>query len=487
MLLVVSAYAFQFVKVVFFPSMTTPMLLVDYYRAQGTDIRETFKDIQQLEVWVGKLPGVKQVSLNTGKGGIRFMLTYAPEKIFSSYGQLLVEVDDYQQINSYIEKIESEIQNNYPDAIYKFKKFELGPSKDGKIEARFSGKDPVELRKIVEQAKAIMRRDPGIAALRDDWKARTKVIRPQFAEAQARRAGVTKQDLDDVLLMSFSGKTIGLYRDGTNLMPIVARPPSNERLNIDSMSELQIWSPVYKRYIPITQVVSEFKTTWEDSIINRRDRKRTIIVIADPKILSDDTTDSVFKRIRHKIENISLPKGYKLEWGGEFESSGDAQGPLKRSLPIGLLLMFVITVLLFKTVRQPLVIWATVPMALIGVSTGLLITGTPFTFIALLGFIALIGMLIKNGIVLVDQINLEINDGKEMYSAIFDSAVSRVRPVSMAAITTILGMIPLLFDAFFSSMAVTIMFGLGFATVLTLIMVPVFYKQFYKVEYQSLI
>jgi len=342
------------------------------------------------------------------------------------------------------------------------------------------------LRKLAEQAKAIMRKDPGIVALRDDWKERTKVIRPQFAEAQARKAGVTKQDLDDVLLMSFSGKTIGLYRDGTNLMPIVARPPSNERLNIDSMSDLQIWSPVYKRYIPITQIVSEFKTTWEDPIINRRDRKRTIIVIADPNILGDDTTDSVFKRIRHDVENIPLPKGYELHWGGEFESSSNAQGPLKQSLPIGLLLMFVITVLLFKTLKQPLVIWSTVPMALIGVTIGLLITGTPFTFIALLGFIALIGMLIKNGIVLVDQINLEINEGKEIYSAIFDSAVSRVRPVSMAAITTILGMIPLLFDAFFSSMAITIMFGLGFATILTLIMVPVFYKQFYKVAYQPI-
>ncbi|MFV2060629.1 MAG: efflux RND transporter permease subunit [Gammaproteobacteria bacterium] len=485
-LLIISGYGFQFVKIVFFPSMTTPMVLVDYWRPQGTDIRETFRDVQQLEVWVSKLDHVKQVSSNTGKGGIRFMMTYAPEKIFPSYGQLMVEVEDYKQIDSLIAQIENELLENYPDALYKFKKFELGPPKQGKIEARFSGADPVELRKLSEQAQIIMRLDPGITALRDDWKARTKVIRPQFAEAQARKAGISKQDLDDVLLMSFSGKPIGLYRDGTNLMPIIAQPPSNERLNIDSMSELQIWSPVYKRYISISQIVSEFKTTWEDSIINRRNRKRTIMIAADPKILGNDTTNAIFKRVKPKIEAIPLPKGYELEWGGEFESSRDAQGPLKRSLPIGLLLMFVITVFLFKTVRQPLIIWSTVPMALIGVTIGLLSTGTAFTFIALLGFIALIGMLIKNGIVLVDQINLEINEGKELYHAIFDSAVSRVRPVSMAAITTILGMIPLLFDAFFSSMAITIMFGLGFATVLTLIMVPVFYKQFYRVKYQAL-
>ncbi|MFV1982876.1 MAG: efflux RND transporter permease subunit [Thiohalomonadales bacterium] len=485
-LLIVCGYSFQFVKVVFFPYMTTPMLLVDYWRPQGTDIRETFKDLQELERWVGTQAGVKQVSSNTGKGGIRFMLTYSPEKIFPGYGELLIEVDDYENIDSLINKIELEFQENYPDSQHRFKKFELGAPTMGRLEARFSGSDPVELHKLAEQAKAIMRLDPAITSLRDDWRERTKVIRPQFAEVQARKTGITKKDLDDVLLMSFSGKNIGLYRDGTTLMPIIAQPPSNERLNIDSMPDLQIWSPVYKRYIPISQVVSGFKTTWEDPIINRRNRKRTIIAMADPNILGDETTDDVFKRVSKKIENIPLPKGYELEWGGEFENSNNARGPLMGALPIGLLLMFVITVMLFKTLRQSLVVWATVPMALIGVTIGLLSTGVPFTFMALLGFIALVGMLIKNGIVLVDQINLEINEGKEMYSAIFDSAVSRMRPVSMAAITTILGMIPLLFDAFFSALAVTIMFGLGFATILTLIMVPVIYKQIYKVKYQPL-
>jgi len=486
-LLVAATYGFQSVKVVFFPVMTTPMFFVDYWRNQGTDIRETFTDIQELEKWVAKQPGVLQVSSNTGKGGIRFMLTYTPEKIYSSYGQLMVEMDDYKKIDTLIARMDAHLFENFPDATIKFKKFELGPSKDGKIEARFSGHDPNELRKIAVQAKAIMAADPGIVALRDDWKARTKLVRPQFSESQARRAGLNKQELDDVLLMSFSGKQIGLYRDGTTLMPIIARPPAEERLDIDSLPNLQIWSPVYEQYIPIEQVISGFETEWEDPIINRRDRKRTIMVAADPNILGEDTANDIFNRIRPKIEAIELPAGYVLEWGGEFESSADAQGPLFRSLPMGLLLMFIITVLLFKTVRQPLAIWSTVPMAIIGVSIGLLATNSAFTFMALLGFISLIGMLIKNGIVLVDQINLESSEGKETYHAIFDSAVSRVRPVSMAAITTILGMIPLLFDAFFSSMAVTIMFGLGFSTILTLIVVPAVYSALYKVKYQPLV
>jgi len=180
---------------------------------------------------------------------------------------------------------------------------------------------------------------------------------------------------------------------------------------------------------------------------------------------------------------MKIPKGYSLAWGGEFESSQDANNALMGSIPLGVVVMFIITILLFNTLKQPLIIWSLAPMAIIGVSFGLLVTGVPFTFMALLGFISLVGMLLKNGIVLVDQINLETQEGKELYYAIFDSAVSRVRPVSMAAATTILGMIPLLFDAFFSSMAVTIMFGLGFATILTLIVVPVIYALVYRVKY----
>ena len=440
--------------------------------------------MQEIEKYLTKLDGIKRVSSNTGQGGIRFMLTYAPEKVFPSFGQWMIEVDDYQEINSLIKQIEAYLTENYPQALHKFKKFELGPAAQGKIEARFSGADPTVLRSIAKQAREILLADAGAVAVRDDWKLRTKVIRPLFAEAQARKMGISKKDLDDAMAMSFSGKEIGLYRDGTTLMPIVARPPAIERLSLNSLPEIQIWSPVYNRYIPIEQVVSSFETIWEDSIINRRDRKRTIMVIADPNILGDDTANDVFKRVQKKIEAINLPSGYSFEWGGEYENSQKAQGPLFAALPTGLIMMFIITVLLFRNFKQPIIIWSTVPLAIIGVSFGLLLTGAPFTFMALLGFISLIGMIIKNGIVLVDQINFELNEGISPYQAVFESAVSRVRPVSMAAITTILGLIPLLFDAFFSSMAIAVMFGLGFATFLTLVVLPVIYILIYKIKYQ---
>jgi len=485
-LLILAGYGFGFIKQVFFPYMTTPIFLVDYWRQQGTDIRATYADVQEVEKFLMKLDGVKRISSNTGKGGIRFMLTYAPEKIFPSYGQWMIEVDDYKKIDSVIKQIEDHLSQNYPQAIHKFKKFELGPAVQGKIEARFSGADPTMLRGIAKQAKEILLADAETVAVKDDWKARTKVIRPVFAEAQARKLGISKKDMDDAMAMTFSGNEIGLYRDGTTLMPIVARPPAIERLSLNSLPEVQIWSPIYNRYIPIEQVVNSFETIWEDSIINRRDRKRTIMVVADPNILGEDTTNDVFKRVRDKIEAIKLPDGYSMQWGGEFENSAKAQGPLFAALPAGLIMMFIITVLLFRNFKQPIIIWSTVPLAIIGVSFGLLLTGVPFTFMALLGFISLIGMIIKNGIVLVDQINFELNDGMSPYKAVFESAVSRVRPVSMAAITTILGLIPLLFDAFFSSMAVAVMFGLGFATFLTLIVLPVIYILVYKIKYQPI-
>ena len=238
---------------------------------------------------------------------------------------------------------------------------------------------------------------------------------------------------------------------------------------------------MYSTYIPISQVVGDFDTEWENALIMRRDRKRTLTVQAEPDVLGEETADHVLRRIRPEIEALELPPGYSLTWGGEYEASRDAQEAVFGSLPMGYLFMFIITMLLFDSLRQPLVIWATVPLAIIGVTMGLLLLNAPFGFMALLGFLSLSGMLVKNGIVLVEQIKLEL-ESREPFDAVVLASISRVRPVCMAAITTILGMVPLLFDAFFESMAVVIMFGLGFATVLTLIVIPVLYTLVYGIK-----
>ena len=262
-------------------------------------------------------------------------------------------------------------------------------------------------------------------------------------------------------------------------MPIVFRLPETERASVGELDNAQVWSSVTGRAIPLNQVVSEMETGWEDPIIRRLNRRRTITVQCDPK---EGVASPLFSRLRPQIESIELPPGYELEWGGEYEGSTRANRMLLASVPLFFTLMILIVVALFNTIRQPLIVFMTVPLAVIGVSAGLLLTGQPFGFVALLGFLSLSGMLIKNSVVLLDQIDINIGRGQMPYQAVLDAGVSRLRPVSMAALTTVLGMTPLIFDRFWAAMAVTIMSGLTFATVLTLVVVPVLYATLYRVS-----
>lgn len=475
-------YGFTLVKQSFFPSSTTPIFQLDVWLPEGTDIRATNDKLKELESWLAEQEHVDHITTTAGKGLQRFMLTYAPEKSYAAYGEITTRVDNYEALAPLMARFRDHLKANYPEINYKLKQIELGPGGGAKIEARIIGSDPTVLRTIAAQVMDIMYADPGATNIRHDWRERTQVLEPQFNESQARRYGITKSDVDDFLSMSFSGMTIGLYRDGTTLMPIVARLPEDERIDIRNIEGMKIWSPAQSEFIPLQQVTMGYDMRWEDPIIVRKNRKRMLTVMADPDILGEETASTLQKRLQPQIEAIQMPPGYSLEWGGEYESSGDAQESLFTTMPMGYLFMFLITVFLFNSIKEPLIVWLTVPLALIGVTTGLLALNTPFGFMALLGFLSLSGMVLKNGIVLLDQIEIEMKSGKEAYDAVVDAAVSRVRPVCMAAITTILGMIPLLPDIFFKPMAVTIMFGLGFATILTLIVVPVLYRLFHKVS-----
>lgn len=472
---------FSSIKQSFFPASNTPMFYMDYWRFQGSDIRQTEADIKEIEQYLLAKPEVTSVTSTVGRGAPRLMLTYTPEKSYAAYAQLIIRVETREQLNPIIADLRDYAQQHILNAEVKLKPVDIGPSNDAKIEARFSGPDPQVLRQLAEQAKGVIAQDAGAHNIRDNWRQKSKVLRPIFNEHKARLLGISKSDLDQRLQTSLSGRQVGTYRDGTKMLPIVVRSPESERLHIENLEDLQIFSPVMGVYIPAAQVVDDFSVQWEDSLIVRRDRKRTITVMADHDLLGDETAAKLFNRIKADVEAIELPRGYEFSWGGEYESSTDAQTAIFGSLPLGYLAMFMVTVLLFNSVKQPLVIWATVPLAIIGVYAGLTVMNSPFSFMALLGMLSLSGMLIKNGIVLMDQINLELHANENAYQAVVEASISRVRPVAMAAITTILGMIPLLFDVFFRPMAVTIMFGLGFATVLTLIVVPVLYSMVFRI------
>ncbi|GAL29573.1 acriflavin resistance protein [Vibrio variabilis] len=456
-LLVSAVMAFGLVKQSFFPPSNTPMFFVDMWMPEGTDIRQTLKQTEKVEEYIQSQDNVEFVSTSVGQGLQRFMLTYQPEKSYEGYAQLQVRTTSRDNMFELLHKLDGELAHQFAAPTFQLRLMEFGPSPASKIEARIVGPDPQVLRDIAVQVEDILLADPGSRNVRHDWRERTKQLVPQFNESKARRLGISKEDLSSTLQLAFGGNTIGVFRDGTQMLPIVTRLTEAERVDYASLQNISIWSPMLQTYVPVEQVIDDVTLEWQEPIIQRRDRKRTLTVLADHDVLGDETAASLFARVKPQVESLPLPAGYTIEWGGEYESSKDAQEAMFKSLPMGYLLMFIITMLLFNSFKKPLVIWLTVPLSIIGVAFGLLLSNMPFSFTALLGLLSLSGMILKNGIVLMDQINLELESGKDPYLAIVDSAVSRVRPVSMAALTTILGMIPLVFDAFFGSMAITIM------------------------------
>ena len=475
----VSVWGFQFVNSGFFPASTTPQLVVDYWLPQGTNISKTQDDILEIEDFVANLNGVNAVQTSIGGGGIRYMLVYPPESANSSYAQLLVRVDDYKLIDGLMPQIQSFIDERYADAQAKVWRFVLGPGGGSKIEATFKGSDPKILRALADEAKRVMINDGGALSIKDNWRQPVSAIEPIYSEIQARRAGVSREDLANALQTTYSGKTVGVYREGDDLLPIISRAPENERLNVEDMRNIQVLSTATGVTVPIGQITDGFRTVWRDGQLKRKDRIWTIKAQSDP--YPGELASELFARIRPVIEAIDRPDGYSLEWDGEYGDSKESNDNLASTLPLGFTAMVLTVFILFGTVRQPVVIWLVVPLALIGVVVGLLVTGTPLEFMAILGLLALSGLLIKNAIVLVDQTDFEIRNGAPRFDAVIDAAASRVRPVMMGALTTVLGVIPLFFDAFFQSMAVVIVFGLTFATVLTLVIIPVLYAMFFKI------
>ncbi len=481
-LLVGAVVAFGNVKQQFFPPSNTPMFYVDMWMPEGTDIRETTKKAEIVESYIQEQDDIDFVSVSIGQGMQRFVLTYQPERSYEAYAQFQVRATDRENMFKLLDTLDANLAKKFNEPTFQFKLMEFGPSPASKIEARITGPDPQVLRDLAVKVEDILHTDPGARNIRHDWRERTKELVPAFNESKARRLGISKEDLSGTLQMAFGGRALGYLRDGTHTLPILTRLPEEESVDFESLQNVNIWSPSLQTYIPVDQIIDGVKLDWNEPLIQRRDRKRTLTVLADHDVLSEDTAASLFARVQPKVMALHLPDGYEITWGGEYESSKDAQDALFGSLPMGYLLMFIITILLFNSVKKPLVIWFTVPLSIIGVSFGLLATNMPFSFTAFLGLLSLSGMILKNGIVLLDQINLELASGKDPYLAIVDSAISRVRPVSMAAVTTILGMIPLVFDAFFGSMAITIMAGLGFATVLTLIVVPVMFAILFRIN-----
>ena len=480
LLFAAAIWSWRYVTPGFFPLSTSPLVAVDYWLPPNTDIFRTREDMKKIEAHVASLEGVAEVQTLIGGGALRFVLIYGPEADDPSYGQILAKVDDYKKIDALMPRIQSFMDDQFPDGQGKVWRFVLGPGGGSKIEAQFQGVDPAVLRKLSARAKEIMIADGGAFFIKDDWRDPVPVIQPIYSEQKGARIGVSREDLAAALQTNFSGRQVGTYRESDDLIPIISRAPADERAGINGIRDIFVVSAVTGKAVPIAQVADDFRTVWRDGKLRRENQLWTIKAQSDP--LPGNLAGKLFNRVRQPIEAIELPSGHTLEWKGEYGNSTEANENLASVIPFGLLAMALIVLVLFNAVRQPLIIWLVVPLAVIGVAAGLLLTGTPMEFMGILGLLSLSGLMIKNAIVLIDQIDADIADGQPRWTAVVEAAASRVRPVMMGSLTTVLGVIPLFFDAFFQSLSVVLVFGLSFATLLTLVVAPVLYAIFFNIQ-----
>lgn len=482
-LLIFSGVGFGGVKQLFFPDSAMPKFMIDYWAPEGTRIQDVSAAMARIEKKLLQDDRISGVGSFIGSGPPRFYLPVEPEPINPAYGQLVVNVHDYKTVRDLQKELNTWVKATFPDALVPVRVFGVGPSNTWKFELRITGPSNAssdDLRGLAHKVTDILQASPIVEAYETDWRQRMVTVVPEYNQERGRWSAISREDIANTTKRAFDGRKIGLYREDDTLIPIVLRHIEEERQNVSGMDVLQIDSSSTSSKIPLAQVVDGISTKWDDSMIVRRDRKRTITVQANPII--GVTLPTLQASIIDQIQSIDLPVGYSFTWGGETESTADAQASLVPGVIPTIAVILLTIVVLFNAFLPPLIIILTIPFAFIGITWGLLFTGTPFGFLALLGAMSLVGMMIKNAIVLLDEVNINLENGMEKYEAVIVAALSRLRPVVLAAGTTVLGVIPLLQDVFWIGMAVTVMAGLAFGTVLTMIIIPVLYAIFFRLE-----
>ena len=482
-LLFAAFVGFGNVSKLFFPDSSMSKFMIDYFAPEGTRIDDVAGQLQALEKKLLEDERIDSVTSFVGSGPPRFYLPVEPEEINASYGQLIVNVHDFREIKGLVKELSPWISENMPDALVPLREYGVGPANTWKFELRVSGPadaEPDTLRSLAQRYVDVLEAEPMTAYTRTDWRQRVQKLVPVYNEERGRWAGVTRPDIAKTTKRAFDGRSVGLYREDDDLIPILLRHTEQERRNVSNVPQLQVQPTRATSSIPLGQVTDGIITEWEDPIVRRRDRRRTIAVQANP--IPGVTLPTLRAAVVDEIEAIELPPGYSWEWGGEWEKTVDSQASLLPGVIPAVVIMLFILVYLFNAFLPPLIIVATIPFAFIGITAGLLAFDISFGFMALLGTMSLAGMMVKNAIVLLDQADIELAAGKERYDAIMSAAISRLRPVLLAAATTVLGVVPLLQDVFWIGLAVTIMAGLTFGTILTMIMVPVLYAMFYRLR-----
>jgi multidrug efflux pump subunit AcrB len=481
-LLAAAVVGFGRVPQQFFPDSTRAQFMIDYWAPEGTPIQDVSAGLRRIEERLDGDDRVANYAAFIGGGGPRFYLPVDPEFPYASFGQVVVNTPSFAEVDPLYREMTAWTRDEFPGVMIRVRKYTVGPGDTWPFELHISGPavaDLGTLRRLGEAGMAVLEASPHAKHVRTDMRQRTQKVVVDYDSKRARWSVVPRTRVAQSLRYGFDGQAVGLYRDGEDLLPIIARKTEAERrATASSLDVLQVWPRLGTRSLPLSQVTSDIGLAWEDPIITRWNRRRQISLQAAPEGVTFPTMRAA---VIDAIEAIELPPGYEMEWDGEYASTRTAQLSLVPGMIPALVVVLILLVALFNSLRPALVMGLVLPFALIGVTAILWPTRTPFGFMALLGAMSLVGMMLKNGIVLIDEIRLNVASGKTPYDATILAGVSRLRPVVLAAATTVLGVIPLLQDAFWISMAMTIMAGLTVGTVLTMVLVPVLYAIIYRV------
>jgi multidrug efflux pump subunit AcrB len=476
-LLLLTGLAAPLLSVNFMPSSDRSIVFLDYWLPNGGRIERTSADMKQIEQWLLAQPEVASISSFVGESAPRFSVTVEPEPLDQSYGQILINARSFDEIPALVARGDAWLASRFPYAEPRFRALKLATKDKFSIETRFEGPDPAVLHSLSQQAQAIISANPHTKYVRDDWRQQSKLVTPVINQTAARLAGVSNTDIAMAIHSATEGLQIGTLRQQDDLIPIKLRSANS---SLETLADLPVRSVLGQHSVPLGQVLDEIKIGGEESMIWRRNRLPAITVQAD--VSGDTTTAIVRKQLAPALEAIALPAGYQVHWGGEYYDEKRAIDDLMLQTPKAAVMMFIVLMALFNAYRQPLIIFITLPLAAIGIIWSLLLMDKPFGFMAIVGMICLSGMIIKNGIVLLDQVELERRSGRSLADAVKEATLNRTMAISMAALTTVLGMVPLLTDRLFDQMAATIIGGLMAASVLSLFVMPALYMIFFARE-----
>ena len=465
----------------FFPSLDKPYFRTDVFYPDGYGVNDVAREMKKVEAHLLKLPEVKKVSITFGSTPLRYYLASTSVGPKPNFANVLVELNDSKYTKEYEEKFDVYMKANFPNAITRTSLFKLSPAVDAAIEIGFIGPNVDTLVALTNQALEIMHRNPDLINIRNSWGNKIPIWKPIYSPERAQPLGVSRQGMAQSIQIGTNGMTLGEFRQGDQVLPILLKGNSvADSFRINDLRTLPVFGNGPET-TSLEQVVSEFDFRYRFSNVKDYNRQLVMMAQCDPR--RGVNAIAAFNQIWSQVQKeIKIPEGYTLKYFGEQESQVESNEALAKNLPLTFFLMFTTLLLLFKTYRKPTVILLMLPLIFIGIVLGLLLLGKSFDFFAILGLLGLIGMNIKNAIVLVDQIDIENQSGLDPRKAVIKATISRIVPVAMASGTTILGMLPLLFDAMFGGMAATIMGGLLVASALTLFVLPVAYCAIHRIK-----